>query len=439
MRSSGMTRTTTTKLAIAVLAAGLMAAGCGSDQTTRDDAGVIVEGGDLGVFSATTGDCVNVPDGEQISQFEGVACTEPHDAQVFAAFDLPGDVFPGLESMRTSADEGCVERWEPFFDIEYAASEYFFTRVTPTMESWNKLDDREILCLVTTGPRNEPLTEDLRGYGANLSDQVAADVVAEDPADVVDTGADTEGAPVAEDLVGLAVGSGPMMIEGTVPAGSTSEYSLVMETGQSIGVTLSSRGAAPGALGDPVLAVANAAGVDVAANDDADGLNSALVYTAAANGTYTIQASDLSGAGGDFDLVVELVGAGVDPSIGAVEVSESDAAGTIVAELAIGAGGTVSTADALEAGAYDIVQLTVDEAVSATITVTGENFLDTRIVVMSGGTVVAENDDAPVDAGLPSVVDSQVVVDLDAGVYEIEVRSFADVGAGDYTFDVVTQ
>lgn len=433
-----MTRTTTTKLAMALLTVGLIAAGCGSDQTTRDDAGVIVEGGDLGVFSATTGDCVNVPDGDQISQFEGVACTEPHDAQVYAAFDIPGDVFPGLESIRASADEGCAERWEPFFEIEYAASEYFFTRVTPTMESWNKIDDREVLCLVTSGPGDEPLTEDLRGYGANLPEEVAADVTEDDPVEDVDD-TDAGDAPAVQDLTDLAVGSGPMVIEGTVPAGSTAEYSLVMETGQSIGMTLSARGSAPAALGDPVVVVANAAGVDVAVNDDADGLNSALVYTAESNGMYTIKANDLSGAGGDFELVVELVGAGQTPSIGVIEVVESDVTGSLVAELAIGAASTVSTSDALEAGAYDVVQLTVDEAVSATITVTGEDFLDTRVAVMSGGTLVAENDDAPVDVGLPSVLDSQVIVDLAPGVYEIEVRSFADVGEGGYTVDIVTQ
>jgi hypothetical protein len=433
-----MTRTTTTKLLMALLAVGLMAAACGSDQTTRDDAGVIVEGGDLGVFSASTGDCVNVPDGEQISQFEGVACNEPHDAQVYAAFDLPGDVFPGLESIRTSADEGCAERWEPFFEIEYAASEYFFTRVTPTMESWNKVDDREILCLVTSGPGDEPLTEDLRGYGANLPDEVAADVAEDDPVEDVADAAAGDDVSTSQDLTELVMGAGPLSIDGTLPAASTADYSLVLETGQSIGVTLSSAGAAPAALGDPVLSVSNAAGVDVAANDDADGLNSALVYTAESNGSYTINVSDLTAAGGDFELVLELVDVGQTPSIGAIEVVESDVSGSLVAELAIGAASTVSTSDALEAGAYDVVQLTVDEAVSATITVTGEDFLDTRIAVMSNGTVVAENDDAPVEVGLPSVLDSQVIVDLDAGVYEIEVRSFADVGQGGYTLDVVT-
>lgn len=432
-----MTRTTTTRALLATLAVAAIAAGCGSDQTTRDDAGVIVEGGDLGVFSATTGDCVNVPDGVEISEFEGVACTEPHDAQVYAAFDLPDGVFPGLESVRASADEGCSERWDAFFEIEYARSEYFSTRVTPTMESWNKIDDREILCLVTTGPNDEPLTEDLRGYGADLVDEVAQ-VAEDDPVDDESTTADAGDTPAVQDLAELVSGAGPLVVDGTLAANSTAGYSLVMESGQSIGVTLTSQGRPATALSDPVLVVLNAAGVEVAANDDADGLNSALVYTAATNGSYTIVAGDLSDLGGDFQLAVELVDAGAVPSIGVLEVVESDVSGSLVAELTVGAASTVSTSQSLEAGAYDVVQLTVDAPVSAIITVTGGGALDTQLVVTSGGSVVAENDDAPNEADLPSVLDSQVIVDLDAGVYELEVRSYGDVGEGDYSIEIVT-
>ncbi len=432
-----MTRTTTTRTLLATLAVAVIAAGCGSDQTTRDDAGVIVEGGDLGVFSATTGDCVNVPDGVEISEFEGVACTEPHDAQVYAAFDLPDGVFPGLESVRASADEGCSERWDAFFEIEYARSEYFSTRVTPTMESWNKIDDREILCLVTTGPNDEPLTEDLRGYGADLVDEVV-EVVEDDPVDDETTTADAGDTPAVQDLAELVSGAGPLVVDGTLAANSTAGYSLVMESGQSIGVTLTSQGRPATALSDPVLVVLNAAGVEVAANDDADGLNSALVYTAATNGSYTIVAGDLSDLGGDFQLAVELVDAGAQPSIGVVEVVESDVSGSLVAELTVGAASTVSTSQSLEAGTYDVVQLTVDAPVSAIITVTGGGVLDTQLVVTSEGSVVAENDDASNEADLPSVLDSQVIVDLDAGVYELEVRSYGDVGEGDYSIEIVT-
>jgi hypothetical protein len=141
----------------------LLLGACASDQTTRNDAGEIVEGGELGVFVASTGDCLNVPDGTEVSAFEGVACTEPHDAQVFAQFDLDGAVYPGAEMANTLGEEGCLERFEGFIGVDYASSKYYMRIFSPSQQSWDAVDDREILCMVVPQSGDPMLTTDLRG------------------------------------------------------------------------------------------------------------------------------------------------------------------------------------------------------------------------------------------------------------------------------------
>jgi len=149
-----------------VLAAALAAVGCSSDQTTRDETGAIVEEGDLGVFAVQEGDCINIPSAtNEISTFTGVACTEPHDGQVFAAFDYEADAFPGSATLQAAADEGCVERFETFIGVAYVESIYYMQTFIPTEDGWDTIDDREILCVVVPESGSEQLTQDLEGIG----------------------------------------------------------------------------------------------------------------------------------------------------------------------------------------------------------------------------------------------------------------------------------
>ncbi|MDA3040977.1 MAG: hypothetical protein O3C27_15900 [Actinomycetota bacterium] len=63
--------------------------------TTRDESGEIVEAGGLGVFAMEVGDCFQVPIEDLVQSVEAVPCTEPHDAQVYAKFDMPDGPYPG--------------------------------------------------------------------------------------------------------------------------------------------------------------------------------------------------------------------------------------------------------------------------------------------------------------------------------------------------------
>jgi Domain of unknown function (DUF4190) len=75
----------------------------------RDALGRITQKGWLTQYDLVTGDCLNDPK-QTTLLLTAVPCGEPHDAQVFAAFDLEGDDYPGDDSARRRAAAGCRHR-----------------------------------------------------------------------------------------------------------------------------------------------------------------------------------------------------------------------------------------------------------------------------------------------------------------------------------------
>lgn len=105
------------------------------------------------VFSLDVGTCFD--DVEEFSE-EGsgevadvpiVECSEPHDNQVFAKFDLPDGDFPGQAGVQASAEDGCIERFEDFVGLAYADSRYVASSLTPTDQTWGD-GDREVVCFL---------------------------------------------------------------------------------------------------------------------------------------------------------------------------------------------------------------------------------------------------------------------------------------------------
>jgi hypothetical protein len=100
------------------------------------------------VATADVGDCItNEIAGSSISEFDTVECTEPHTAELIHKFDLPDGDFPGQEEIGTAVAEGCQgSAFEDYVGTPYAESEIYVFPVTPTEETWNEADDREVLC-----------------------------------------------------------------------------------------------------------------------------------------------------------------------------------------------------------------------------------------------------------------------------------------------------
>lgn len=145
-----------TRVVAGVAAAGLGAVGvgyaglAGQDDSTRDESGQIVDGGEVGAFRIRLGDCYNelTPDADEVESVDGVPCAGPHDTEIYFAFNLPGDEFPGADNVQESAGERCFEEFETFVGRDYETSAYGFYSMYPSEASWDGLDDREVLCAI---------------------------------------------------------------------------------------------------------------------------------------------------------------------------------------------------------------------------------------------------------------------------------------------------
>jgi hypothetical protein len=129
--------------AVAALGFGIYGAVTGVD---RDDSGAIVGEGTLDAFEMRTGDCFDDPDvyADEFSSLPGVPCTEPHDNEAFAVFDLTMASYPEHDIAEIS-ESSCIERFETYVGRDYETSSLDVVTMYPTPEGWSQ-DDREVVC-----------------------------------------------------------------------------------------------------------------------------------------------------------------------------------------------------------------------------------------------------------------------------------------------------
>lgn len=132
---------------LGLVGAGLSGVAFGDD-TVRDEAGQVTEGGDVGAFRIRLGDCMVDPGEGVIESVKAVPCSDPHDLEIYHAFNLVGSSYPA--DMDMQADNGCYNAFEPFVGKSYESSVYDYMIITPTPESWDEVDDREVLCALTS-------------------------------------------------------------------------------------------------------------------------------------------------------------------------------------------------------------------------------------------------------------------------------------------------
>jgi hypothetical protein len=114
----------------------------------------------------TIGECVNLPEGTEITDFEMVDCAEAHDAEVFALPqhpDGPDAPFPGQAALDEFAAERCEDAFEPYVGTAYADSEIYYTSLAPGEQAWTDAEDREVVCLLVGAPTGGTGFEQLTG------------------------------------------------------------------------------------------------------------------------------------------------------------------------------------------------------------------------------------------------------------------------------------
>ena len=123
-------------------------------EADRDAAGSIVDGGNVDAFTIRLGDCFNdtvalgADESGEVSSLPGVPCSEPHDNEVYAVFDVSFEAFPGDDRMADTAFEQCLDRFAGFVGVDYESSMLDITALYPSDQSWNVQNDREVVCAV---------------------------------------------------------------------------------------------------------------------------------------------------------------------------------------------------------------------------------------------------------------------------------------------------
>ena len=102
------------------------------------------------VATAEAGECINTADvsSGEITEIPTLDCSEEHDAQIFHVFDIDDGDYPGDDAVQTAADEGCLGQFETFVGTGYEESALDYAYITPTQETWDQADDREVLCVL---------------------------------------------------------------------------------------------------------------------------------------------------------------------------------------------------------------------------------------------------------------------------------------------------
>ena len=129
--------------------------------------GLVIYGATLGPVSTyTVGDCVRLSDDADAGLDEGdaptlpkVACSEPHNAEVYAAKNLPSGSYPGLDRVEQETFAYCESEYARFVGVPYDDSRLDFFIVYPEQIGWYT-GDRKIACIVTAP---EDVTSTLRG------------------------------------------------------------------------------------------------------------------------------------------------------------------------------------------------------------------------------------------------------------------------------------
>lgn len=142
-----------TRLSIpaALLGCGLALAACSnsatSDSTERDASGEVVDGGEVGVFRLQQGDCIaEATEQDVLDSLPVVPCGEPHQLEIYHVFDLADGDWPGEQAVSDRAVEGCLAAFAGFVGVPFDQSAYDATPLMPSEQSWEQIDDREVLC-----------------------------------------------------------------------------------------------------------------------------------------------------------------------------------------------------------------------------------------------------------------------------------------------------
>ena len=141
------TRTLATAAALLIAGSALLT-GCSAISDVIDVAQPIAEAIDDESTWIEVGDCFNETSDDIVTDIPTLSCTEPHDYEVYAEFDIDLATFPGNDEVFRLADEGCLAPFGVYVGLDFASSTLDYTSYVPTLEGWTQNDDRSVSCVL---------------------------------------------------------------------------------------------------------------------------------------------------------------------------------------------------------------------------------------------------------------------------------------------------
>ena len=112
------------------------------------------------VFALRPGECLD--SGTSGLSFTLLACSQPHDAEVFARFALTGSSWPGSTAVQQEAGNGCAGRLGGYLNPQLASAGLAQEYIYPNQSAW-QAGERTVVCEVRSP--TGPLTGSVRNPG----------------------------------------------------------------------------------------------------------------------------------------------------------------------------------------------------------------------------------------------------------------------------------
>jgi hypothetical protein len=97
------------------------------------------------------GDCIETtpPDNAKIDTLPKVACSKPHEAEVYALLPVSGDSFPGQAAMERDYKDRCETALSAYSPKAAADSSVRMYVIFPSQETWDR-GHRDVACMAIT-------------------------------------------------------------------------------------------------------------------------------------------------------------------------------------------------------------------------------------------------------------------------------------------------
>jgi hypothetical protein len=119
----------------------------GAFSSNRNDAGEIVDPGNVSAKAIKVGDCLNDLKEGDVKNIAAVPCAQAHSAEVYAEFTLTGTTYPGEDAVIKKAEDGCSTRFETAIATKYLDDDTIgIFYLYPSTDTW-KTGDRKVSCI----------------------------------------------------------------------------------------------------------------------------------------------------------------------------------------------------------------------------------------------------------------------------------------------------